>query len=131
MRNLNYLDGSYSIADIEDFEYILKKHGEKTDNHLVKKYVNKIELRIIFKIKTRYLELLTPETMKLLGTTKSEITKDENGENKPHLEITESVSVHRNIVNNDCQQDSWVLCNLFLINHLINNYILHQRTLYF
>ena len=106
MKNLNYLDGSYSIADIEDFEYILKKHGEKTDNHLVKKYVNKIELRIIFKIKTRYLELLTPETMKLLGTTKSEITKDENGENKPHLEITESVSVHRNIVNNDCQQDS-------------------------
>ena len=44
--------------------------------------------------------------MKLLGTTKSEITKDENGENKPDLEITESVSVHRNIVNNDCQQDS-------------------------
>ena len=41
MRNLNYLDGSYSIADIEDFEYILKKQGEKTDNHLVKKYVNK------------------------------------------------------------------------------------------
>ena len=106
MKNLNYLDGSYSIADIEDFEQILKKHGEKTDNPLVKKYVNKIELRIIFKIKTRYLELLTPETMKLLGTTKSEITKDENGENKPHLEITESVSVHRNIVNNDCQQDS-------------------------
>ena len=52
---------------------------------------------------------LTPETMKLLGSTKSEITKDENGENVPHLEITEAVLVHCNIVNNDCQEDSRVL----------------------
>ena len=44
------------------------------------------------KIKTGYhLELLTPETMKLLGSTKSKITNDENGENVPHLEITEVV----------------------------------------
>ena len=48
-------------------------------------YVNKIENRITFKIKTGYyLELLTSETMKLLGSTKSNITKDENGENVPH-----------------------------------------------
>ena len=73
-------------------------------------YVNKIENRITFKIKTGYyLELLTPETMKLLGSTKSKITKDENGENVPHLEITEVVLVHCNIVNNDYQQDSRVL----------------------
>ena len=52
-------------------------------------YVNKTENRITFKIKTGYyLELLTPETMKLLGGTKSKITKDENGENVPHVEIT-------------------------------------------
>ena len=63
-----------------------------------------------FKIKTGYyLELLTPETMKLLGSTKDNITKDENGENVPHLEITEVVLIHCNIVNNDYQQDSRVL----------------------
>ena len=55
---------------------ILKKH-EKTDNPSIRKYVNKIENRITFKIKTGYyLELLTTETMKLLGNTKNEITKN-------------------------------------------------------
>ena len=48
-----------------------------------------------------YLELLTPETMKLLGSIRSKITKDENGENVPHLEITEVVLAHCNVVNND------------------------------
>ena len=58
-------------------------------------YVNKIENRITFKIKTGYyLQLLTPETMKLLGSTKSKITKNKNGENVPHLEITEVVLMH-------------------------------------
>ena len=46
--------------------------------------------------------------MKLLGSTKNKITKDKNGENVPHLEITEVVLVHCNIVNNDYQQDSRV-----------------------
>ena len=70
-------------------------------------YVNKIENRITFKIKTEYyLELLTPETMKLLGSTKSKITKDKKGENVSHLEITEVILVHCNIFNNDYQQDS-------------------------
>ena len=73
-------------------------------------YVNKIENRITFKIKTGYyLELLTLETMKLLGSTKSKITKDKNGENVPHLEIAEVILVHCNIVNNDYQQDSRIL----------------------
>ena len=104
-------DGSYSVSDIQDyFEYILKKHGENTDKPSVQIYVNKIENRVTFKIKNGYsLELLTPETMKLLGSTKNKITKDENGENVPHLEITEVVLVHCNIVNNDYQQDSKVL----------------------
>ena len=70
-------------------------------------YVNEIEKRITFKIETGYyLELLTSETMKLLGSTKSKITKDENGENASHLEITEVVSIHCNIVNNNYQQNS-------------------------
>ena len=47
--------------------------------------------------------------MKLLGSTKNKITKDKNGENVPHLEITEVVLVHCNIANNDYQQDSRVL----------------------
>ena len=70
----------------------------------------------MFKIKTGYyLELLTLETMKLLGSTKSKITKDENGENLPHLKITEVVLIHCNIINNDHQQDSRVL-NTFVPN---------------
>ena len=68
-------EGSYSISDIQDyFEYILKKHGEDTDKPSVQIYVNKIENRVIFKIKNGYsLELLTSETMKLLGSTENKI----------------------------------------------------------
>ena len=51
--------------------------------------------------------------MKLLGSTKNEITKDKIGENVLHLEITEVVFVHCNIVNNDYQQDSRVLYTFF------------------
>ena len=47
--------------------------------------------------------------MKLLGSTKSKITKNENGENAPNLEITEVILVHFNIVNNNYQQNSRVL----------------------
>ena len=55
--------------------YILKKHSESIDNPSIRMYVNRIENRITFKIKNGYyLELLTPETMKLLGSTESKIT---------------------------------------------------------
>ena len=82
-------DGSCSISDIQDyFEYTLKKHSESVSNPSIKIYVNKTENRVTFKIKNAYyLELLTPETMKLLGSTESKITKDKNGENVPHLEM--------------------------------------------
>ena len=104
-------DGSYSVSDIQDyFGYILKKHGENTDKPSVQIHVNKIENRVTFKTKNGYsLEIVTPETMKLLGSTENKITKDKNGENVPHLETTEVVLVHCNIVNNDYQQDSRVL----------------------
>ena len=70
------------------FWIYLKKHGEKTDNPSIRIYVNKTENRIIFKFKTGYfLELLTPEKIKLLGSTKSKITKDKNSENVPQFEI--------------------------------------------
>ena len=85
-------------------------HGENIDKPSVKIYVNKIENWITFKIKNGYsLELLTPEIIKLLGSTENKITKDKNGENVPHSEITEVVLIHCNIVNNDHQQDSRLL----------------------
>ena len=104
-------DGSNSIANIQDyFDYILKKHSQNVDNISIRIYVNKIENRITFKIKNGYyLELLTPETMKLLRCTESKITKDKNGENVTHLEITELVVVHCNLVNNNYQQDLRIL----------------------
>ena len=95
-----------SCSDIQElFQYGEKingeKHGEKIDynnNTSIKIYLNKKETRITFKVKTRYyLELLTP-----LGSTKKKITKDENGENVPHLEIIESLLVHWNICNKNC-----------------------------
>ena len=102
---------SYSVSDIQDyFEYILKKHEENNNQPSVQIYVNKIENRITFKIiDGQSLELLTKETIKLLGSTENKITKDKNGENVPHLEIAEVVLVHCNIVNNDYEQDSRVL----------------------
>ena len=92
------------------FWLYLWKHETFTDNPSITIYVNKIENRITFKIKTgHYLELLTPGTMKLLGSAKSKITKNENDQNIPHVEITEVVLMHCNIVNIDYQQDSRVL----------------------
>ena len=98
-------DGSYSVWDIQYyFEYIFKKHGEDIEKPSVQIYVNKIENRISFKIKNEYsLELLTPGTMKLLVSTENKITKDKNGENLSHLEITEVVLAHCDIVNNGYQ----------------------------
>ena len=97
-------NGSYSVSDIQDY---LKKHIDKPS---VQIYVNKIENSVTFKIRNGYsLELLTPETMKLFGSTENKITKDKNSGNVPHLEIAEIVLVHCNIVNNDYQQDLRVL----------------------
>ena len=73
-------DGTYSVSGIQEyFEYMLKKLGERTINPSIKTHINKIENGIIFKIKTGYyLEILTIETMKLLRSTKSNITKNNN-----------------------------------------------------
>ena len=73
-------------------------------------HINKIKNEITFKIKTGYyLELFNPETMKLLGSTKSKITENENGENVPNLKITVVILVDCNIVSNNYQQNSGVL----------------------
>ena len=72
------------------------------NNPSIRIYINKIENKITFKIKTGYyLKLLTSETMKLFGSTKSKIKKDEYGENVSNLEITKVVLLHYKIVNNN------------------------------
>ena len=110
-EEFNLPDGSYSITDIQDyFKYILKRHSESVGNPSIRIYVNKIENRITFKIKNGYyLEILTPETMKLLESTVSKMNNDKNGENVPNLEVVEVVLDHCNLVNNDYQQESRIL----------------------
>ena len=104
-------DGSHSISDIQDyFESIIKKHETLAENPPIQIYPNKIKNRIVFKIKTGYeIELLTPETMKLLGSTKKDVDKDKDGEIVPKIESVEVVLVHCNLVENDDQHTSKVL----------------------
>ena len=104
----------YSVSDIQGyFENILKRHEENINDPSISIYINKIENRITFKIKTGYyLEFLTPETMKLLGSTENKTTKGKNGQNVPQLEITEVLLVHFNIDNNYYLFDSRVLYTL-------------------
>ena len=74
--------------------------------------------KITFEANTGYcLVLLVPGTRILLKSSKSKISKDENGQNVCHLETTEQVFMHGNIANNDYQQYSKVL---LVINHLVN-----------
>ena len=104
-------DGSYSIAEIQDyFEIIIKKHKTLAENPTIQIYPNKIKNSISFKVKTGCkLELLSPEIMKLLGSTKKDVDQDKDGENVPKLESVEVVLVHCNLVNNNYQQASKVL----------------------
>ena len=104
-------DGLYNISEIQDYiEYIIKKHETIGENAPILIYANTINNRIVYKIKSRYkLELLSRETMKLLGSTKDIIDSDKNSENVPKLENVEVVLVHCNLVNNVYQQHSRVL----------------------
>ena len=87
-------DGSYNIPAIQNYiEYIIKKHETITETAPILIYANKTSNKIVFKIKTGYkLELLSKETMKLLGSTKDTV-----------------VLVHCNLVNKSYQQASRVL----------------------
>ena len=82
-------------------------------NPSIRIYINKIVNRITFKIKTS--QNLTLETMKLLGSTKSKITKNDKSENVPNLEISEVVLAHFNIVNNNYQQNSRAFYSLKIL----------------
>ena len=83
----NLPNGSYSIADIQDyFELIIKKHETLTENLPVQIYPNKTKNRIVFKVKTRYkLELLSSETVKLLGSRNKDVDQDKDGKDVPKL----------------------------------------------
>ena len=104
-------DGSYNISEIQDYiEYIIKKHETTGENAPILIYASTINNRIVFEIKSGYeLELLSKETMKLLGSTKDTIDSDKNSENVPKLENVEVVLVHCSSVNNSYQQGSRVL----------------------
>ena len=104
-------DGSYSIAALQNyFEYIIKKHETVADVSPVLIYVNKINNRIVFKIKSGYkLELLSKETMRLLGSSVDTIDGDKNSELVPKLESVDLVLLHCNLVNNSYEQASKVL----------------------
>ena len=104
-------DGSYNISEIQDYiEYIIKKYEAIGENAPILIYANTINNRIVFKIKSGYkLELLSKETMKLLGSTKDIIDSDKNSENVRRLENFEVVLVHFDLVNNSYQEHSTVL----------------------
>ena len=95
-------DRSYSISDIQlYFEFIIKKHGTLTENLPVQIYVNRINNRIVFKIKTGYkLELLTPEKKKRCW---------ERLKWRKCTKIIEVVLFHYNLLTNDYQDTSKVL----------------------
>ena len=105
-------DGSYSVSDIHDYvEHNIKKHETLPTNPPFRIYINRINKRLLVKIKDGYkVELQTPETMKLFGSTKKIIDKTKNGENVPSLEVVEVVFVQWNLVDKQYQQKSEALC---------------------
>ena len=117
-------DGSYKISEIQDYiEHIINKHETISENAPILFYANTINNRIVFKIKSGYkLELLSKETMKLLGSTKDTIDADKNSENVPKLENVEVVLVHCNLVNNTLEY--YLL--LYRLNNMVNYLVYHQ-----
>ena len=104
-------DGSYSRSDIQDYiKYIIKKRKTLTRILPIHVYINRINDRLVLKIKHGYkLELQTPETMKLFGNTKKLIDKTKKGEKVPSIEIFEVVLVQCNLADSQYQQKSEVL----------------------
>lgn len=136
-------NGSYFVLDVQSyFDYAIKKHETLTDSPPIQIYINRIENRIKLRIKAGYcLELSMPEKTKLLGSSEKKITKHENGENVPRLEVTEVLLFKCNLVNNACLHDSSVLytfapnksnLRVWSIFHSFNIYIVrnsHANTL--
>ena len=113
---------SCSIDGIQDyFGFIIKKHETLTENPPVDNYPNKTKNRIDFNIKTGYkFELLTSETMRLLGSTKKDVDADTNSENLPKLESAEVVLVHCNLAKMIISTHQKFYLVLFWTNNLDN-----------
>ena len=102
--------GLIQFLTFKIIDFIIKKHETLNEDLPIEIYPNKIKNRIVFKIKTSCkLELLTRETMKLLGRTKKDVDSNKNGEIVPKLKSVEVVLVHCNLVKNDYQHSSKVL----------------------
>ena len=99
----------------------IKEHETITDVSPVLIYVNETNNRIVFKIKSGYkLELLSKETMKLLGSMSNSINGDKNSELVPKLESLDLVLVHCNVVNNSYQQALKYYLRFYLIKSTVN-----------
>ena len=92
----------YYVSDIQSYiECIIKKHEMLTTNSSIHAYVNRINNRLVFKIKGGYeLGLQKPEIMKLFGSIKNLISKTKNGKNVPSLQVVEVVLAQYNLVDN-------------------------------
>ena len=107
-------DGSYEISQIQNYflDEVIKKHESNVNSNEqspILIYANRILNRVTFRIKTGYkLELLTSETMRLLGDGPI-IDTTKNGENVPKLETVRNVLVFCNFVENAYLQDSKLL----------------------
>ena len=99
-------EGSYFVSGIQDyFEYIIENRKTIANNTPVQIYVNKIKNRVVFKIKLGYkLELLSLETIKLLGSTKNDVDQDKDGENVLRLQPIEDFLVSQSLANNNYYQ---------------------------
>ena len=100
------------MSDIQDYiEYIIKIYETLTAIPPIHVYINRINNRLLFKIKDGFkLEFQIPETMKSFGSIKKLIDKRKYGENVPSLEVAEVVLLQCNLVDNQYQQKSEVLC---------------------
>ena len=114
------------------FWVYLTTHETVTDNPSIMIYINKTDNNITFKIKTwHYFEILTPETMKLHGSTKSKINKDKMREKVPRLEMNEVVLIHYNVVSHNYEQESRILY-AFVTNKSFGGLLdISSRNLYF
>ena len=102
--NIYYIRKNYKLATTwnEEFEWLDISHSVSD--------IQNIRIRTGY-----YLQLLTPESVNLFRKIKEKITRNENDENVPHLEIT-VVLIHCHIANKNIQQDSRVLYRLVSIN---------------
>ena len=115
----SYNNNKFEISGDLKFSVYYQRREALKNNPPIRRFVSKIQNRIKLRIKTGYyLKFLMPQTMKLLGSIKNKITKDQNCDNKPHLKCTEVVLVHFIIININRIKRSYI--HLFLINCLVN-----------